>query len=175
MTSLAEMYSSMNGLLDWLRGTRPLGAAAEERAFPVYDGGFLRLSVPPRWNEEFHIAGERCSLVFRAAARAAVALRIETSALSVQESLSYSVEDMRKEVEVAARAASASSIEVFAGRHGGGFHFSSMEAGSGWRLLQGRFLARPVLLDFRMAWTGRSGWLARAALELVRTARASAD
>jgi hypothetical protein len=172
MISLARLPFA--SLLELLSASPALRALAEERTFPVYDGGCLRLSVPPLWQEEFHIAAQRCSMVFRTGSRSSALLRVETTALSVQESLVFSIEEMRREVEAAARAASAESIEVFSGRHGGGFHFTTIEPGTARRLIQGRFLARPVLLDFRIDASGRFGGVARAALELVRSARASA-
>jgi hypothetical protein len=171
MATLARFTPALDLLLEHINNTPVLAPSSEERSFPVYDGGCLRLAVPPRWHEEFEIGGERCSLVFRTADRSPLVLRIDTTVLTVQQSLGFSVEDMRNEVHAAARAANAGGIEVFAGRHGGGFHFSNIEPVSGRRLVHGRFLARPLLLDFRI--DARSGGAARNALELVRSARAA--
>src|SRR4051794_27993327 len=98
MTSL-RLTPSLAALLELLRAAPTLRAPAEQRSFPVYDGGSLRLAVPPSWHEELRLAGERSSLLFRRPGRRSVALRIETSALSLQQSLAYSVEDLRAEVE----------------------------------------------------------------------------
>jgi hypothetical protein len=171
MAALTRLTPALDLLLEHLNTAPVLAPASEERAFPVYDGGCLRLAVPPRWHEEFEIDGERCTLVFRMTDRSPLVLRMETTVLTVQQSLDFSVEDMRNEVEAAARAANAGGIEVFAGRNGGGFHFSNIEPLSGRRLVHGRFLTRPLLLDFRI--DARSGGAARLALELVRSARAA--
>ena len=171
MDALSRFAPAIELLLDRLSAAPARNAAGGERAFPVYDSGCLLLAVPVQWHEEFEIDGTRCSLVFREP-QGAVTLRMETSVLSVQESLAFSVEDMRNEVQVAARAACAPGIQVFAGRHGGGFHFATVEPATGRRVMQGRFLARPLLFDFKID-AGSAG-AARLALELVRGARAAA-
>src|SRR4051812_12692655 len=98
MATLARLTPALDLLLGHLSASPGLRPASEQRAFPVYDGGLLRLAVPPRWHEEFHIDGPRCWMTFGTDEGAPVALHIETSALTVQQSLDFSVEDMRNEV-----------------------------------------------------------------------------
>ena len=149
--------------------------ALEQRGFPVHDGGCLVFRVPPDWREEIALSGARSTVAFRTPARQEALLRISMQPLSAQESAAFSIEKMRLEVEQAAgragRDGNAARMETLASRFGGGFHFSTLQQGR-W-LTQGKFLVRPVLLEFRIQTSPAEGRLHADALDLVRSARAS--
>jgi hypothetical protein len=170
MLSLSRLQlaaETMAKTLDALRGRGPMRLRVEERLFPAFDGGCLGLKVPAIWREELVLEDGLTTLLFRADAhgpseRPAV-VTLSLRPLTPQACLDFSIEQMRCDVEEAARAEGGGPLEVFAGRYGGGFYFESGNE------VQGRFLARPVVVSFLI-----EGSLRRAALELVRSARAIA-
>jgi hypothetical protein len=166
LQTLIEAFDSIEAALASFRPRPPARAALEERRFPAFDGGCLALRVPQGWREEIVLEPAGSSVVFRAAAGRPAAVTLSFVPLTPQQSLDFSIEDMRREVESAGRAAGAAAIEVFAGSFGGGFYFCAPSGGAGQRIA-GRFLARPVVVYFTI-----EGRLRRTALEMLRGARA---
>jgi hypothetical protein len=164
---LALALEALDALLDCLRVGPAARTVLEERRFPAFDGGCLALNVPPGWREEIFLEAGASTVILRASSRRPAVVRLRLVALTPQQSIDFSIEDMRRDVAESARVAGANAIEVFAGRHGGGFHFSPGSGRGG--LVQGQFLARPVIAHFSI-----EGGQRRALLDLVRSARACA-
>ncbi len=155
-------------LLDVLGAWRSAPADAEppeQRRFPVHDGGCLALRVPRDWSEEIALETDVSTVTFRPPLQRGQ-LRIAVHALSARDLEAFSVEDMRRAVALAARDAPRTRVEPLRGRFGGGFYCVAPDA-----LMQGRYLVRPVLLEFSLQSAGPP--LRRAALDLVRSARPS--
>ncbi len=155
-------------LLDVLGAWRSAPADAEPlelRRFPVHDGGCLALRVPCDWAEEIALEGSVSTVTFRPPLPRGE-LRIAVHALSAHDLEAFSVEEMRRAVTQAARDAPRTRVESLRGRFGGGFYCMAPEA-----LMQGRYLVRPVLLEFTIA--ASSAPLRRTALDCVRSARPS--
>jgi hypothetical protein len=173
MSPILELHLLAEALLASWRGAPAQHTAATElRFFPVHDGGSLAFRVPRDWHEAIELAGARSRLEFRPAARRGTLLRLELQPLSPRECAELPVERMRLAVGRAAarEAGDVVGIEPIAGRFGGGFLFSS--AGRE-RITRGMFLVRPVLLEFTIETARAEHGLHAAALELVRSARAS--
>jgi hypothetical protein len=169
LQALIEAFDALETSLSFPARPASLRAAVEERRFPAFDGGCLALHVPRAWREEIVLEPSRSSVVFRAASGRPAAVMLSFVPLTPQQSMDFSIEDMRRDVEQAAKAAGAAAIEVFAGRFGGGFYFCAPSGAAGHRIV-GRFLARPVVVDFTI-----EGRLRRTALEMVRSSRAVTD